>query len=338
MRSAVYPLSNARSDNRLIIFKHVRKAPISRSDISKSAGICKSSVTALTNQMISQGLLTEIGSVDTGVGRRPVLLDIVADYGYAVGVSVGRDNFVCISDLKANAIVCSDLDYGDEPSKAPQKIKETIEEILSLSNIPLKKCIGIGISISECLRELGENIKQELERAFGLPVRVDTPTELLCTANASSCDGSSILISLGDELLSAVCIDGKILKGGNIEHFSIDCNGDACACGSRGCLGGYVSDEALRKNGYSTSPDNADTAEYIAEKLYCALISVCNLLALKRIIVCGTSKKNGEKLINALRERLQSKAGIELAWVELSFETARNSVCSAIINEYFERQ
>ena len=340
MISDAYSNSSIRGGGRSLIFKYIRKAPISRSDISKNAGICKSSVTALTNQMISQGVLTEIGAVDTGVGRRPVLLDIVAEYSYAIGVSIDKSCFVCVSDLKCNVINSTEVDITIPSDTASQKIIEKIEEILSLSKISHKKCIGIGISISDDLQELGNKIKAELKLYFKLPTRVDDPTSLLCSYQTSLYDSTALLISLGEDISSAICTNGNILGGGKIGHFSIDCNGLVCNCGSRGCLNCYISDIALKNNGYSNSIDNVDTAKYIADKLCYALISVTNLLSIKKIIICGKSENNGEILIDRVKKSLQNKldAQIELIWLELSKDTVRNSVCASIINEYFAKQ
>lgn len=337
MKSDVYSLSNPRNDNRSLIFRQVRENPISRSDIAKNAGICKSSVTALTNQMINQGLLTEIGSVDTGVGRRPVLLDIVADYGYAIGVSISKSSFVCISDLKSNAVAYADVEADTNANEFSKIAIEGIRELLSRSGIDKNKCIGIGVVTSSGFEDVGTRVKNDLEDAFLLPIRVDTDTDLLCAARSKVQSGACLLITLDEDIHSSLAINGNALKGCNIEHFSIDCNGAPCSCGASGCLGAYVSGRALRQSfGKSSVSDalcDSTTAQYVSDRLSFALQSIKNLIPLTRVVICVKGQESNS-LLCRLRERFCDS--IEFEYIELSSDTMKSSVCMAIIDDYFE--
>jgi len=343
MKSEVYSLTHSKNDNRTLIFRQIRQRPISRSDIAKNAGICKSSVTTLTNEMIHQGLLTEIGAVDTGVGRRPVLLDIVADYRYVIGVGIGEHSFICISDLKSNTIVSAEVEPSDDAQAFSQVIIKKIQELLSVSHIVASKCIGIGIGISHGWENWGVLVKRHLEHAFAIPVSLETNTDLLCKSHANSQNGTCLLIMLDEELHSSLAINGTILKECNIEHFSVDCNGIPCDCGACGCLGKYVSGHALQQNfgktHYTDALRDTDVTQYICNKLSYALASIKSLISLQKVIICIKRKENEALTANNLMLRLQDtfSPSIEFELVEISPSAIQASICSFIITDYFEK-
>ena len=79
----------------------MRKAPASRADIAKRTGLSKSSVTMITNTLISEGQIKEIGTDEVSIGRKPILLDITEDFRFAAGIILHRsDVTVCITNLK----------------------------------------------------------------------------------------------------------------------------------------------------------------------------------------------------------------------------------------------
>ena len=109
MTSQAGNVNTIKNGNRSLIFRYIRKAPISRAEISKQSGMSKSAVTMITNALIEEGQLCEIGQSDSACGRKPILLDIVADYRYAGGIALHRKQTgVYITDLKSNIVAfCS---------------------------------------------------------------------------------------------------------------------------------------------------------------------------------------------------------------------------------------
>ena len=81
--------------NRMQILKVVREqGPISRVDISAILGITRAAVTIITNEMIDQHILQEVGeepvnpNAEVRKGRRKILLDINETYKFAIGIYV----------------------------------------------------------------------------------------------------------------------------------------------------------------------------------------------------------------------------------------------------------
>jgi len=105
LKSYAKNIQSIKNDNRATILNLIRKAPISRAEISSIAGLSKSSVTMITNALISEGQIKEIGTEESSVGRKRILLDIVADYRFAAGVILPlRVILVCLSDLQMEGL------------------------------------------------------------------------------------------------------------------------------------------------------------------------------------------------------------------------------------------
>lgn len=145
-----------------------------------------------------------------------------------------------------------------------------------------------------------------------------------------------VYLSLGERAGSAVLLDGQPLElgRGNAEHMVIETGGVPCACGRRGCFGGYVSAAALVRETKRAmfenkssklweiiSPDNADektafefakegdaaAQKVVKTNIYCLGEGILNLVSLYRpqaIVVGGTIAEEGEFLLQPLRKYL----------------------------------
>lgn len=100
----------------------------------------------------------------------------------------------------------------------------------------------------------GSRIREELEKAFGVPTRV------LNDANAAALGESfagiaknirnAIMITLGTGVGGGIIIDRKVFGGtkgiaGELGHFTLYQNGERCACGKNGCYESYAATTAL---------------------------------------------------------------------------------------------
>ena len=85
-------VSKLKVNNRYMILDGLRYSPVSRAELTEATGLAKSTVTTLTNEMISQGLMREAGLAEKSnkAGRTRVLLDINGEFGFAVGINLHR--------------------------------------------------------------------------------------------------------------------------------------------------------------------------------------------------------------------------------------------------------
>ncbi|WP_337484485.1 MarR family transcriptional regulator, partial [Porcipelethomonas sp.] len=93
--------------NRMQILRVIRESgPISRVDIASSMKITRAAVTIITNEMINEGVLYEVGEAPVSLenlqkGRRKILIDINENFKFAFGASIS-DELICVGLTNLN--------------------------------------------------------------------------------------------------------------------------------------------------------------------------------------------------------------------------------------------
>lgn len=189
------------------------------------------------------------------------------------------------------------------------------------------------------------NYRKLMQSHFDLPVYIgnDANVAAWAEAKAGAAKGAknAIMITLGTGVGGGIIIDGKLYEGhlsaaGELGHLLLVHDGVACTCGRNGCWEAYASvtalvrqtKEAMRKNPHSmmnqvpfhrvsgrTAFDAAkkgDKAaldvvanyqEYIAE----GLTDLINIFSPEIVVVGGGISKEGDYLLNPVREKVQSR-------------------------------
>lgn len=142
--------------NRMQVLKILKqRGPTSRIDISNTLELTRAAVTIITNEMIEQGVLLEIGEfkqTDERVqrGRKKILLDINHNYRFAVGVIIEEDSVsIGLSTLsgavldKRNMIVSQSTSFDEIISF----IKTSLKEVLDYNCLNSESILGIGFGI-----------------------------------------------------------------------------------------------------------------------------------------------------------------------------------------------
>jgi predicted NBD/HSP70 family sugar kinase len=344
-------VNTLKCDNRALILNHIRKQPMSRSQLSKQTKLSKSAVTMITNELINEGQLVEIGTSVSCKGRKPITLDIIKDYRYAIGVLLHRKRMsVSITNLKSELIDCVEENTGNysDYREALLWICRTIRSVINKNNIPISKIIGIGVSSPGPLDyhsgtillppnfDLFHNVPVVplLKEEFDLPVFLENNSVLLAITeyfNGSMKEyKNSMFVIISDGIGSCIVINGQIFRGfggyaGELGHTSIDINGPICSCSNRGCLELYTTLSALQKkfsfdsyekvvdDAYSNMPEALAILEFQANCLACALISAVNLLDLDSVILFGEFNYRPELLLSKLNVIINERSLIKRA-------------------------
>jgi len=180
-----------------------RKGPISRMDISKLIGVNPVTVSHYIERFIEKDLVREKElDVSTG-GRRPVLLDLNPEAGYAVGVGANLFGIAAVLiDMEGNVI--SRIKYEKEflsPRNVVESITEIVMEIFTQNSSFVEKVKGIGIGIAGVIDKerdlvrwpqkiqdsylyeyISFPLKDYMERKFNLPVVVENDATSACFA------------------------------------------------------------------------------------------------------------------------------------------------------------
>src|SRR5690625_3567910 len=72
----------------------IREAgPISRPELARRTDLSNVTVTSISKSLIANGVWTEVGTGDQGLGRRPVLLEVVPDAAA-----------ICVADIRLDEV------------------------------------------------------------------------------------------------------------------------------------------------------------------------------------------------------------------------------------------
>lgn len=259
-------------NNQLSILRCVRDdGPISRVDLKEKTRLSWGTITSSTRELLDRGVLTEIGAVTTGLGRRPVELELNRARNFVLGMQLGSSLVRSVlMDIKGGVVGELDVPVDSEgtSSEILSTIMETGKSILRQNRIDRTALAGVGVaapgavdySTGMCLyaphhpKWKNVPLKERLEHAFGVPCWVDHPFN--CFALSEKLFGlgrgveNFICVLLGTGVSAGIVLGGEVYRGsenfaGEFGHTCIDEDGPLCACGNNGCIEMYVSGPAL---------------------------------------------------------------------------------------------
>lgn len=142
--------------NRMQILKVIKESgPISRVDIASSMKITRAAVTIITNEMIEEGVLYEVGEAPVSPenlqkGRRKILIDINENYKFAIGASIS-DERICVglTNLNGNIMDKSFMNVSEDmtDSEIIDFIIKSAKNILQNSCLDNSKILGMGVAV-----------------------------------------------------------------------------------------------------------------------------------------------------------------------------------------------
>ena len=276
-----FNIASVHQDNRSkilqIFFLH---APISRIEIAKLTSLTPPTITSSVNALMEAGLVKECEETtaknEAALGRKPILLDIVKEAGYAIGVDWGPNGIICsVTDLRGNVLDIArtvNKKWDIEPT-----IRETtkmIKQLTKKNHLNREKIIGIGVGIPGFVEiETGvvryspahgwknASVGKALEDQTGLPVCVENNVRVMAIGEmlfsewhvrASGITGNFLYVYIGEGIACAVVHNNELLRGnifgaGELGHTTVSWDGQECRCGKRGCLEAVASEYAIKK-------------------------------------------------------------------------------------------
>lgn len=254
-------------NNNLILESILNYGPISRADLSKKLNLTKATISAIVQDLIDHSLVIEIGSKDTHVGRKPILLCFNQKCAYAISIDLNAEYIaVCLSDLKGEKIYSSHYKNNLDSETLLEKLKAIIKHIITL--VPNSKYGVVGITVgihgitfnneiifTPYYNLTGLDIASDLNNTFNIPVYIENEANLsVIGEKAFFNDYSNIVnISIHTGVGLGLIIDNKLYTGyngfaGEFGHSIVVPNGKPCPCGNNGCLEQYVSETSLLRH------------------------------------------------------------------------------------------
>lgn len=251
-------------NSNLVLETIINFNPISRASISKKLGLTKATISAIVQDLINKDLVIEIGSDDTNLGRKPILLSFNKKAGSVICVDIGVDTIsALLTDLQGE-------DCSLKQIKTPKTNENIIDVLINLiekmnpvnSKTPYG-LVGITLGIHGVVYDnmvsfapyyklAGMDLKEKLEQHFHTSVFLENEANLSVLgektfmfdypniANISVHSGIGLGIIINNSLYT-----GYNGRAGEFGHTIVEIDGRDCPCGNRGCLEQYVSERVL---------------------------------------------------------------------------------------------
>jgi predicted NBD/HSP70 family sugar kinase len=261
-------LATIRDINRQIVLNYVReKEPISRAAIARESALQRSTVSAIVDDLQTEGLVEEVGEGESTGGRPPTLLRLRTVGAIAIGVAVTPSLItIATSDLAGRVLEQqafptdpdADLTFGRIVDGVRTLLKQkdgSIESIgVSLPGL-IDPSTGIAIYVPYFKwRDLP--VATMISSATGLPVTIDNDANAVALAELwfgrpeVSDARDFILVLVAEGVGTGIVVDGRIYRGergaaGEFGHMIIGTNAPVpCSCGNRDCWEAFSSERA----------------------------------------------------------------------------------------------
>ena len=277
--------------NQLAILRRIRdEGPISRVDIKQRTLLSWGTVTTSTKELLDRGIITEIGAVTTGVGRRPVELDLNKAEQLRPRPPAGKPPGARGSHGRQGHRGGRAGSPRGLPRQRPGRCWPACwtraRRILQRHSISRTLLAGVGIaapgavdfSTGVCLYAPHHPhlkdvpLKKKFEQAFGVPCFVDHDFQLLRAERTAlrlrqGLD-SFICVLVGNGHGAGIALHGEVYRGadslaGEFGHTCIDAEGPLCACGNNGCLEALASGSAIAGHGAARAAVSASPSSTI---------------------------------------------------------------------------
>ena len=319
---------------------------ISRIRLAEKYHIRLATVTEVTRQLLTDGVIREAGEDNSTGGRKPVLLEINSEAFYTIGITLTRNHltgglFNAASESKLEVSFPTNENLTGDDLLA--LLKKTVDRLLKASEIKPEMLKGIGIGFPANVEKntgiyngatyypllKGVKVKDFLSEKYHVPVIVDHDVVLMTMAeyylSALNVPDNFAVLFIGSGIGCRFIIDGEIYRGvsnraSEFGHLSLRHDGPPCYCGNRGCFERLASIEAIEQ-AYGSGKDfsqivklakgNDEKALAVfrqtAEYIALAIANIQNLMDVDMVIINGDIVAARDVLIRELHRQLQLK-------------------------------
>jgi len=253
-----------------VLFELLREAPeTTRTEMVRTSGLSKATVSEAVAHMIARGLLVEIGKRQPGRGRSQVILAFQPQIRLVIGAQFTESGcHAVLADLRAGPVAWADRPLpGSDPADFVEALAACVDELRQAAQAPI---LGLGVGVPGLVDPSGREvvvsvphgwqhvpIRDMLEERLGLPVIATNRAKAAALGEYWQGDHRRdgerdhlAYIYVGAGIVAGFVTDGKLYVGaggsaGELGHTTILPDGPACACGNRGCLETIAADKAI---------------------------------------------------------------------------------------------
>jgi predicted NBD/HSP70 family sugar kinase len=256
----------ARQINRRIALNFIRRhQPMSRADLARRSGLQRSTVSAIIDQLIGEGWVTEGAIGRAPRGRRPRFLHLNVERAGILAVELRPEmTTVGLAGVDARFVVQRTWPTPREPDAFVRELARTVATFRSAH--PQVVCEGMGVSLPGRVDASGQlvfapnlgwqhvDLKREIESAIKLPVVLENAANACALAELwfgrhPENVRHLIAVTVSEGIGVGLLLNGQLVHGGHsmageFGHVMLDENGPPCPCGRRGCWERYASNSA----------------------------------------------------------------------------------------------
>jgi len=313
---------------------------ISRAEVARGTHLTRTTVSDVVSGLLAEGLVEEVGRGESLGGKSPILLGIVADSRYLVGLNLAQDKFTgAIVNLRGEIKEMVEAPVHDDNGKnALNLVYQMIDQLMKKK---IKPIVGIGVgtpglvNTREGVVVNAVNLEwqdlplsQLLEKKYKVPVQVLNDSQAAAIGEyvyggEHAPDKNLVVVNVIHGIGAGILINGRLFQGdgggaGEIGHVVVQENGELCRCGKRGCLETVASARAVVKqmkmnsladvvSSFNAGNPTANTViENAGRYLGVSLANLIATLNIQKIVLTGDMTRFGEKWLKAVDASMQT--------------------------------
>lgn len=281
--------NDQREAGRQQVLDTIRSAgSIARIDIAQMTGVSPATVTTVTSELLSAGLIEEVepeaDREGAKRGRPRVSLKISGGSHLIAGIKISdRSATIILLDFEGETI-----GEHEEPLPAavmsPQEMAHLIADGLkrtcALTGHQVSDVSGLGLGLaglidanrnfihwSPSLNQRNVEFGNILQSVIATPLFMDNDANLVAIAEQQFGEGRGksdfIVITIEQGVGMGIVINDQIYRGqrgcgAEFGHTKVQLDGALCRCGQRGCLEAYVGDYALLREANISASDQPE--------------------------------------------------------------------------------
>lgn len=230
----------SRQGNGLVVLKVLQHfGALSRAELAREMGLNRSSSGYLIADLIEKGLVRECLSAEkdnenSGRGRPGILIELVPEAAYFLGIEIGVEHITTIIiNLKSETVALKKQDFACGRLPAEAAVKKALEQADSMMNDSIRERLeGVGFSVPAQMNSQGYIFHAPLLKwqninfvelacqalPANLPVKVENDANAYAIGKTSPADnhqGVTLYLVIESGVGGAIIIDGNLFRGGN---------------------------------------------------------------------------------------------------------------------------
>jgi len=258
-----------REHNRHLVLKTVFEHRLtSRAEIARITSLTRTTVSEMIADLIQEGLVSEVGIGSSLGGKSPILLSLVEDARYLIGLDLAQDEFRgAVVNLRGKIKHMVTLPLAGQDSREPLALVYLILDKLMQSACQPVIAISAGTpglvntnegvvvnAVNQDWRNLP--LASLLQQRYRLPVFVYNDSQAAAMGEFTygsdyQAENNLVVINVSHGIGSGIILNGQLFQGdsggaGEIGHIVVVPDGGRpCRCGHFGCLETVASGQAL---------------------------------------------------------------------------------------------